>query len=278
MWDDVGGTTAGSLLTFLDKSDNQLDFLTHLAGPRREQAGGFYQLFRSLFPPPRRQFPLPNFTPLGRMPRITNLKPTGRPGPATASSGVGSGVGSVAGSGNRAASDDPLIDHSSREAFIASMMPFALLAEARTGIPAEIMLAINLNEQGWQHPAPGNNYFGIKAGPGWTGPTTGPVATWEDYGDGRVNTAGVFRAYPSPAESYEDFANFLRENSRYAGALKVLEETGDGEAFIRAVHAAGYATDPMWADKIISIARLLRPPRLSEAEREWVAAALEDME
>jgi hypothetical protein len=146
------------------------------------------------------------------------------------------------------------IDHSSREGFIASMLPYALEAEARTGIPADIMIAINLNEQGWQHEAPGLNYFGIKGKNPRTGASTGPVSTWEDYGNGRVNIKDTFRAYSSPAESYEDFGNFLRDNSRYRKALEVLEKTGDKAAFIKEVHRAGYATDPLWSNKILNIA------------------------
>lgn len=152
----------------------------------------------------------------------------------------------------------PPIDRSSRDAFIRSMLPYARKAAAKDGIPAEYLIAIPLNEQGWEYEAPGNNYFGIKADPGWTGPTTGPVATWEDYGEGRVDTMGTFRAYPSPAESFEDFGNFLRENSRYAHALDVLRDTRNGAAFIREVHAAGYATDPEWSMKIISRAGIVR--------------------
>lgn len=148
---------------------------------------------------------------------------------------------------------DP-VDHSSREGFIQSIAPFARVAEYLTGIPYNIMVAINLNEQGWQNPAPGNNYFGLKGRNPYTGASTGPVGTWEDYGNGPVQTVAEFRAYDSPKESYEDFANFLKTNPRYGPALEILNATGDGEAFIRAVHQAGYATDPQWSDKIISIA------------------------
>jgi flagellum-specific peptidoglycan hydrolase FlgJ len=146
------------------------------------------------------------------------------------------------------------VDNSSREAFITSILPYAQQVSQETGIPASILIAIPLNEQGWQQPAPGNNYFGIKGSNPRTGANTGPVATWEDYGGGRTNIQDTFRAYDNPAESFRDFAQFLRDNPRYAGALRILEQTGDGAAFIRAVHAAGYATDPQWSNKILNIA------------------------
>lgn len=147
------------------------------------------------------------------------------------------------------------VDHSTREGFIRSMAPYAMAAQRATGIPAALMLAINLNEQGWAHQAPGNNYFGIKGSNPRTGANTGPVDTWEVINGQRVNIKDIFRAYDSPAESYIDFSNFFRENSRYHSALSYLERTGDPEGFIRMVHQAGYATDPAWSDKILNIYR-----------------------
>ena len=151
------------------------------------------------------------------------------------------------------------VAHSSREAFIASMLPYAKQAEAETGIPAEVMMAINLNEQGWQYDAPGQNYFGIKGSNPRTGANTGPVNTWEDYGNGRQNIQDTFRAYDSPAESYADFGQFLKDNSRYQPALQRFQQTGDAQQLVRDIHAAGYATDPDWSSKIISIANGIAP-------------------
>lgn len=88
-----------------------------------------------------------------------------------------------------------------------------------------------------------------------TGANTGPVGTWEDYGQGRVNIQDTFRAYGSPAESVADFIDFLETNPRYAKAVEIGKSSGDPAAFIRAVHQAGYATDPAWSEKILSIAR-----------------------
>ena len=151
---------------------------------------------------------------------------------------------------------DPL-DHSSQTAFIQSVLPYALQAQAQTGIPADMMVAINLNEQGWQYSAPGNNYFGIKVGIGWTGATTGAVGTWEDYGNGPVQITDTFRAYNSPADSYVDFINFLNSNSRYAPAMAAFAQTGDAVAWIHGIKDAGYATDPAWPDKIIALANVV---------------------
>ena len=163
--------------------------------------------------------------------------------------------------GGAAATGGPVgqftIDRSSPTAFLGSFRPAAEAALRAKGLPtslAPILAAIPMNEQGYQKPAPGHNYFGIKGSNPRTGANTGPVGTWEDYGGGRTNIQDTFRAYNSPAESVEDFIQFLEDNPRYGGAVKIARETGDPEQFIRAVHRAGYATDPIWSDKILKIA------------------------
>lgn len=146
----------------------------------------------------------------------------------------------------------PLIDASSPAAFVASVKPYAERVSAETGLPAAIMIAMAINETGYGRYALGNNFFGIKADSNWTGPTTGEVGTWEDYGNGPVQISDVFRAYPDPADSFRDFARFLQENRRYAAAWIVRAHP---EAFIQAIIDAGYATDPQYVSKILRIAR-----------------------
>lgn len=157
-----------------------------------------------------------------------------------------------------AAGGEIQIDRSSPQAFLGSFVGAAKQALASKGLPqslAPILAAIPMNEQGWQAEAPGNNYYGIKGSNPRTGANTGAVSTWEDYGGGRQNITDTFRAYGGPAESVADFIQFLEDNPRYGKALEVARSTGDPASFIRAVHAAGYATDPAWSDKILSIAR-----------------------
>jgi flagellum-specific peptidoglycan hydrolase FlgJ len=143
------------------------------------------------------------------------------------------------------------IDRSNPQAFLASAAPYAQQVQAETGIPANIMLGIAANETGYGKSAPGNNFFGIKGANPQTGATFNSP-TWESVNGQRVNTTANFRAYDDPAQSFRDFAVFLQSNPRYAEALK---QTNDPEAFIRAVHAAGYATDPNWSSQVLSIAR-----------------------
>jgi flagellar protein FlgJ len=72
-----------------------------------------------------------------------------------------------------------------------------------------------------------------------------------EYRDGTaVRERAEFRAYDSPRDSFADYVDFLRGNARYAPAL---EAAGDDAAYVRALQDAGYATDPAYADKILSI-------------------------
>lgn len=125
-------------------------------------------------------------------------------------------------------------------------------ASRSTGIPAHFMVAQAALETGWgkgelRRPdgSPSYNLFNIKAGPGWKGDVVELPVT--EYANGRPYTeVARFRAYGSYAEAFRDYAGLLQRNPRYAG---VLGQT-DAEGFARSLQQAGYATDPMYADKL----------------------------
>jgi flagellar protein FlgJ len=120
----------------------------------------------------------------------------------------------------------------------------------RTGIPASITLAQAALESSWGSRAPGNNLFGIKADRSWTGATVS-FQTTEHLGGKDVSLTDKFRAYSSYAESMVDHAKFLLANPRYGPCFKQI----DGIGWARALQAAGYATDPDYADKLIATIR-----------------------
>ena len=111
-------------------------------------------------------------------------------------------------------------------------------------IPASITLAQGLLESAAGQSSlavKGNNHFGIKCH-GWTGRTV-----YRD--DDRQNEC--FRAYGSAYESYEDHSRFLATGQRYRSlfALKIT----DYEGWARGLKAAGYATNPRYAQSLIDI-------------------------
>ena len=132
----------------------------------------------------------------------------------------------------------------------------AKAAEADTGIPATFMVAQAAHESGWGQREIRNadgtsafNLFGIKAGSSWKGATTAITTT--EVVDGQAHkVVAKFRAYGSYAESFNDYAQLMKDNPRYAGVL-AAGKSADG--FAQGLQRAGYATDPAYAHKLARV-------------------------
>lgn len=112
------------------------------------------------------------------------------------------------------------------------------------GIPASITLAQGLLESsaGRSRLAKeGNNHFGIKCHADWKGET---MLRDDDAPD------ECFRVYSSASDSFKDHSNFL-QRTRYK-PLYSLEIT-DYAGWAKGLSKCGYATDPNYSDKLISI-------------------------
>lgn len=142
-----------------------------------------------------------------------------------------------------------------RRDFVDRVWPHAVEAAATTGIPAQFLVAQSALESGWgkrelraADGSPSFNVFGIKAGRGWAGPTVEVPTT--EFVDGVPQTVRArFRAYASYAEAFRDYAQLLGSHPRYASVVGQQ----DGVQFARSLQRAGYATDPMYADKLARI-------------------------
>jgi len=147
------------------------------------------------------------------------------------------------------------VDDAQRRRFIEEMQPHAEMAARELGVDPRNVIAQAALETGWgtHLPADGrgdsHNYFGIKAGSRWTGASVDADTT--EYTAGAAGTERArFRAYGSVAENMEDYVRVLRDNPRYAAALG----TGsDARAFANALQRGGYATDPDYASKLLSV-------------------------
>ncbi len=153
----------------------------------------------------------------------------------------------------RAADFSALNGRQRQAAFVQAHQQAAQAAETQTGIPATFMLAQAAHESGWgQHQirnadgSSANNLFGIKAGAGWKG-AVAEVTTTEVVDGQPKKLVQRFRAYASAAESFRDYGRLMTENSRYS---QVLASGGDAQRFAQGLQAAGYATDPAYADKL----------------------------
>ena len=119
----------------------------------------------------------------------------------------------------------------------------------RWKIPASITLAQGILESGAgqsELAIKGNNHFGIKCH-AWTG-----AKVYHDD-DARGE---CFRAYTSAFDSYEDHSRFLAGSQRYKSLFSL--KTTDYKGWARGLKAAGYATSPTYADRLIEIIQLYR--------------------
>lgn len=139
-------------------------------------------------------------------------------------------------------------DLSTPAGFIATIAPAAQACAKRSGVPASVTVAQAALESSWGKRAPGMNLFGIKADASWRGPVTSQV-THEVVNGETITITARFRAYTDWQGSIDDHAAFLTGNPRYRAAFAFK----DGPNFARAIAKAGYATDPLYADKLIAI-------------------------
>jgi flagellar protein FlgJ len=161
-------------------------------------------------------------------------------GPAAAAAGGSGGTGAV---GDKAS-------------FLRAIWPFARHAAVRIGVTPDVVAAQAALESNWGRGVSrfpdgrsSHNVFGIKADAAWDGPTV-TVPTLEYKGGELVKERAPFRAYGSYGESFSDYADFLQANPRYRDALAT---GGTGRGFIAGLQQAGYATDPEYATKVMSI-------------------------
>lgn len=141
-------------------------------------------------------------------------------------------------------------------AFVDQVLPHAQRAAQKLGVPAEAIVAQAALETGWGRHVPRHtdgkpsfNFFGIKADAGWDGARL--EKTTHEHLGGRMQTVtAAFRSYDSIGHAFDDYAQFLQSNPRYADALR---EGGNGEGFARGLQEAGYATDPSYANKLLKL-------------------------
>jgi len=119
------------------------------------------------------------------------------------------------------------------------------------GILPSLTIAQAILESGWgksKLACEANALFGIKAGTKWAGPRM-DIKT-KEYIDGKhVEITAAFRRYGSWEESISDHGAHLRKTERY----KAVVGERDYKKACRAIQAAGYATDPGYADYLIQL-------------------------
>jgi flagellar protein FlgJ len=149
----------------------------------------------------------------------------------------------------------------SKEDFVRMMWPHAQRAGNALGVDPSALVAQAALETGWGRAVPSHasgsssfNLFGMKAGSSWNGATT-QVPTLEFEDGVPVRKVERFRAYSSPADSFNDYARLIGGNPRYENARGA---GGDVATFASALQQGGYATDPNYARKVVAVADEVR--------------------
>lgn len=132
-----------------------------------------------------------------------------------------------------------------REEYIDRYKSIAVAHMERYGIPASITMAQGLLESNagnsWLS-RESNNHFGIKCKRDWQGDRI----FYDDDAKGEC-----FRSYPSVEASYRDHATFLDSQPRYDSLFAY--SSSDYRSWARGLKAAGYATAPDYAERLIRI-------------------------
>lgn len=112
-----------------------------------------------------------------------------------------------------------------------------------------VIIAQSVLETGWGQSKimmKANALFGIKAGSGWKGKVYSSY-TNEVYDGVESTEYATFRAYDSIEESIEDYYKLIKNNYKKALNCDTQKES------IQAIKNGGYATDPDYVSKIMSI-------------------------
>lgn len=138
-------------------------------------------------------------------------------------------------------------------------------------VPSLVTLTQGAVESKWGDIAPGYNFFGVKDANGLKDGGQ-LLLTHEDLDNPngkfpkvvniiqvaqkiyRYTVYDYFRVYKTPEDAFNDHANFLLNNKRYAEAL----QQSDPIEVLKGIAAAGYATDPNYADLLVRVATMIK--------------------
>lgn len=139
-----------------------------------------------------------------------------------------------------------------KKKYIEQFRWIALKEMELTGIPVAIKLAQGLLESNAgisTLATEANNHFGMKCHNDWTGLT---YFKEDDDRDARGQLIpSCFRKFSSPEESYHAHSLWLTQRSRYSNLFTLAPD--DYKGWAHGLKKAGYATDPAYGDKLISI-------------------------
>jgi flagellar protein FlgJ len=140
--------------------------------------------------------------------------------------------------------------------FISSIWAKAKQAAESMGLDPKILIAQAALETGWGQfiakdvdGSSSNNLFNIKSGNN-TKHDSVQIKTTEYIADTPIKMSASFRKYSSVEESFNDYISLIQNSDRYQNALANARSP---ERYVNELSKAGYATDPNYGSKILSI-------------------------
>lgn len=139
--------------------------------------------------------------------------------------------------------------------FVSSLWSIAKQAVAMTGLDPKLLIAQAALETGWgrfivkdANGVSSNNLFNIKA----SAQTIDAMSarTTEYIENIPVKTTAAFQQYNSFLDSFCDYVALIQNSTRYQEALA---HAGNPERYLAELSKAGYATDPNYSSKVLSI-------------------------
>ena len=151
---------------------------------------------------------------------------------------------------------DDLSEINQNQSHFLSAIKQGAMDGAKEGVLPSITAAQAILESGWGSSelakAPNNNLFGIKDSEDWNGEIV-TVPTQEYLNSDYITVNAAFRKYASWNDSVVDHAKFFTSTEwRKNNYRKVVNET-DYRIAAQELKNAGYATDPSYAGKLISL-------------------------
>ena len=135
-----------------------------------------------------------------------------------------------------------------KQKFINSIKDGAIKGYERYKILPSLIIAQAILESAWGKSPIDHNLFGIKAGSSWRGKVA--IKSTKEYVNNKwITVDAKFRAYDSFFESMEDHAKLLGTLSRYRNLI----DEQDYKTACRKIWQDGYATDPNYPNKLITI-------------------------
>lgn len=152
-----------------------------------------------------------------------------------------------------------------KDKFINSIKQGAIEGYKKYKILPSLTIAQAIWESGWGKKSIGNNIFGIKANPSWTGKKQ--LARTHEYVNGeKIYVDAWFRDYDSVAEGLKDRFKLL-STPNYS---KVVQAKDYKEA-ANEIYKAGYATDPQYPQKLIQI---IEQNKLHKIDKEVIEVSI----